>query len=123
MNATTQALLDLQVLEFAKETRNRIRRRRERACRAVARLRRRIPIQVLREYDTRKRRFGSNSLVPVEGDICSGCRVALSRRTLHDSSVRPTECEHCARLLYNPTRRRRLRLEIYGVPMPLELAG
>ena len=123
MNSTTKALLDLQTLEFPKEARKRIRTRRSRGFREIVRLRRRIPIQVLKEYDSRKRRYGAHSLVAVDGEICSGCQVALSRRTIHDSSLKLAECEHCARLLYNPTRHKKLRIEIHDVPTPYELAG
>jgi len=112
LNAMTRALLNLQTLEF--EPRPPIRR--TRTARAgvprIQRLRSRVSAQVLREYDSRKRRYGARSLVPIRKDSCTGCQVRLSLRTRRRALERVTECEHCARLLYNPSRRRRLVMEI-----------
>ena len=114
MNKTTRTLLNLQALEFEPP----------RATPvdpdtppifwpAIQRLRSRVTAQVLREYDTRKRRFGAQSIVPIRKDSCTGCQVRLSVKTQRLARERVTECEHCARLIYNPSRsRQRLMLEL-----------
>jgi predicted nucleic acid-binding Zn-ribbon protein len=78
----------------------------------IAHLRSDIAEQILRKYDTRKRRYGARSVVPIEGVVCSGCQMALSLGTRRRAHQQLTECEHCARLLYNPTRIQRIRAEI-----------
>ena len=110
MDTNTRALLNLQSMEFpqrqpphrgaANQTRMRM-------------VRKDIAIQVLREYETRKRRYGSTSLVPIRQDACTGCQVAVSLRTRLRARSKITECEHCARLLYSPMRKHRpVRIEV-----------
>jgi predicted nucleic acid-binding Zn-ribbon protein len=67
---------------------------------------------VLEQYDFRKKRYGSKSVVPVKDGACSGCHVALSTHTQEIAKDHVVECEHCGRLLYNAERRKRLKLEI-----------
>ena len=79
---------------------------------AIRRLRARVSAQVLKEYDIRKRRYGASSVVAIEGDICTGCQVHLSLKTQRQARYRVIECEHCGRLIYNPSRCQRLCIEI-----------
>ena len=115
MNTTTKTLLSLQTLEFQPGFEER--RSSDsgtgngKAHKAIQRLRGRLSMQILHEYDYRKVRFGAQSVVPVETECCSGCQVVLSRRTLRLAQGRLTECEHCGRLVYSLMRYHRLRLE------------
>ena len=112
MQAATKALLSLQDCEFQEET-GKGRSRETRDLRtAIRRLRSRLSVQILHEYDHRKEHFGASSVVPVVGEMCSGCHVKLSQRTVRLSHYGLTECEHCGRLVYNPARQRRIRLEV-----------
>ena len=114
MNTTTKTLLSLQALEFqpgSEERRGENGTVKGRAHKAIQRLRGRLSMQILHEYDYRKAHFGAQSVVPVEADCCSGCQVVLSRRTLRLAQGRLTECEHCGRLVYSIMRHRRLRME------------
>lgn len=112
MNSFTKALLSLQSFEFPPNGKAQRVRNSRKAVSTVLRLRSHLPVQILREYDYRKHHFGANCVVPVENEICSGCRVVLSQRTLRTSYHRLTECEHCGRLVYNRSRPRRIRLEV-----------
>ena len=115
MNITTKTLLSLQALEFqpgSEERRGDNGTAKGRAHKAIQRLRGRLSMQILHEYDYRKTHFGDMSVVPVEAECCSGCHVVLSRRTLRLAQGCLTECEHCGRLVYSLMRHRRLRLEI-----------
>jgi predicted nucleic acid-binding Zn-ribbon protein len=111
MNMKTRNLLNLQSLEFTPEEVSK-RKVREGLFKTIRRLRSGLSMQVLREYDFRKKRYGSRCVVPVRDGICTGCQVTLSLRTRRMAKCRITECEHCGRLLYNPERRRPLRLEV-----------
>ena len=112
MNATTRTLLRLQSCEFRGNGHVLRGKEKHEMGAAVHRLRSRLSVQVLHEYDYRKRRFGKESVVPVEDSICSGCHIILSQQTLRLSYGRLIECEHCGRLVYNPGRRRRMHLEV-----------
>jgi len=110
MDTNMKALLNLQSLEFSSKMppvrgRNGLKQ-------SIDRLRRILSIQVLREYDFRKRRYGASCVVPMDNGICTGCQVALSVRTRRLAKHHVTECEHCGRLLYNPERHRRMQVEI-----------
>jgi predicted nucleic acid-binding Zn-ribbon protein len=111
MNFKTKTLLNLQSLEFTPEEvpKNKVH---ERLFRTIRRLRSGLSMQVLREYDFRKKRYGSRCVVPVRNGICTGCQIALSVRTRRMAKFRIMECEHCGRLLYNSERCRPLRLEV-----------
>jgi predicted nucleic acid-binding Zn-ribbon protein len=112
MQTATKALLSLQDCEFQEET-GRSRSRATRDLRTtIQRLRSRLSVQILREYDLRKEHFGAFSVVPVIGEMCSGCHINLSQRTVRLSHYGLTECEHCGRLVYNLGRQRRIRLEV-----------
>ena len=110
MDEKAKALVDLQQMEFAakKEKQQSVSNRTE----AVERLRTRIGSQLLRQYETKKRRYGGQSIVPVRGNLCSGCHISLSLGTRRRAYSEVTECDHCARLIYNPARKRRLKIEI-----------
>ena len=112
MNTTTKALLSLQSYEFRTEGKAQRAKVDSKAVATIMRLRAKLPMQVLHEYDYRKHHFGAYSVVPVENGICSGCQIMLSQRTLRASYHRLTECEHCGRLVYNSARPRRVRLEV-----------
>ena len=112
MNTSTKHLLSLQACEFSPEIGRSADTADTRIMARIRKLRGRLSVQVLRQYDHRKVHFGPTSLVPVEDGICSGCRIYLSRRTLRTAFYRPVECEHCGRLVYNSERRRKMRLEI-----------
>ena len=113
MNTTTRTLLNLQALEFEPPRQSPADPEPGIFWPAIQRLRSRVTTQVLREYDTRKRRYGAHSLVPIHEDSCTGCQVRLSVKTRRLALERVTECEHCARLLYNPSRpRQRMMLEL-----------
>ena len=110
MDEKAKDLVNLQHLEFASrrqqvpEVHNREN--------AIEQLRSRIGSQLLRQYDHKKRRYGASSIVPIRGNLCSGCQISLSLGTRRRAYNTITECEHCSRLLYNPSRRRRLKIEI-----------
>jgi predicted nucleic acid-binding Zn-ribbon protein len=63
-------------------------------------------------YERRKPNYGGASVVSVRGEFCSGCRIRLSRQVLHRAYHGLTQCDHCARLLYNPTAPQQVRLEV-----------
>lgn len=110
MNDKAKDLIHLQNLEFA------VREEKQQPVpnktAAIDRLRSHINPQLLSQYDSRKRRYGGSAVVPIQGNACSGCRISLSLGTRRRAYTAITECEHCARLLYNPERRRRLKIEI-----------
>jgi predicted nucleic acid-binding Zn-ribbon protein len=110
MNHKAKALIDLQSLEFRMKQQRRQVVSKHTA--AIARLRSEVGPQLLHQYETRKRRYGATSVVPIRGELCSGCRISLCLGTRRRAYTVVTECEHCARLLYNPAKRRRLRIEI-----------
>ena len=112
MQTATKALLSLQDCEFREETEKDRSQARRCLHATIHRLRSRLSVQILREYDHRKEHFGASSVVPVKGEMCSGCHVKLSQRTVRLSHYGLTECEHCGRLVYNPARKRRIRLEV-----------
>ena len=114
MNANTNArsLLNLQTLEFTNEQAVEKQERTNVFIESIRRLRSSLSIQVLEQYDFRKQRYGSNSVVAVKDGACSGCHVELSVRTQSIAKEHVVECEHCGRLLYNPERRKRVKLEI-----------
>ena len=114
VHSRTKALLNLQTLEFSQD-----RQRRNgmsgRRIASIKRLRADLSIQVLREYDFRKQRYGSRCVVPIERGICTGCQVTPSLQTNRAAQYQIVECEHCGRLLYNPERHRRLKIEVCAV--------
>lgn len=110
MNDKAKALVNLQNLEFSLEQGKQQPVSKQTA--AIKRLRAHISSDLLSQYDTRKRRYGASSVVPVQGNLCSGCRISLSLGTRQRAYASVTECEHCARLVYNPARKRRLKIEI-----------
>lgn len=112
MNTNTKALLNLQSLEFNEAERQKEESVTQIFIESIKRLRSALSIQVLEKYDFRKQRYGSNSVVPVKDGACSGCHVELSSRTIRIAQNHIVECEHCGRLLYNPERRRRVKMEI-----------
>lgn len=105
MENSIKKLVHLQTLEFKA---NGSRRKQT----EIKNLRLDIAEPILRKYDTRKRRYGARSVVPIEGVVCSGCQMALTLGTRRRAHQQITECEHCARLVYNPTRIQRIRAEI-----------
>jgi len=110
MNTQTKALVDLHYLEFRGR---RSERGRARALEGkIARLRRRAGHALLHKYEIRKPNYGASCIVPIRGRFCSGCWVALSLQMRRRAYNQLTECEHCARLLYNPSRPKRLRMEV-----------
>jgi predicted nucleic acid-binding Zn-ribbon protein len=111
-NTSAKTLLNLQSLEFTSEPAVEKQERANVFIESIHRLRSSLSIQVLEQYDFRKQRYGSNSVVPVKDGACSGCHVALSTHTQDIAKDHVVECEHCGRLLYNPERRRRVKLEI-----------
>ena len=110
MNEKAKALVTLQNLEFSS------RRSQKEPVKpevgTIEHLRSRVGSQLLRQYENRKRRYGATSVVPIRGDLCSGCHISLSLGTRRRAFSEVTECDHCARLVYNPARRRRLRIEV-----------
>lgn len=116
MNTGTKNLLSLQSMEFV-ELRGRGRRKTiEEKTSAIKKLRNRLTSQVLHNYDVRKRRFGADSVVPVNASVCSGCHIAVSLHTWRQAQAETVvECEHCARLVYSPTKHR-TPLRLVGLP-------
>lgn len=112
MNNTTRALLSLQALEFTETATST--KAPSRLARAVSRLRGRVSKQILSRYDSRKRRYGANSVVPLKRGICTGCQVSVSRKTRTSSEKGLVECEHCGRLVYSTGRHRPLNLEVWA---------
>lgn len=106
MKSGTKHILQLQSLEFAINGFAGREKSREEKLEAIEKYRRKVSIQDLRRYDSRKRKFGSESIVPLQGNLCSGCRVTVSRATQRLAQAGSiAECEHCGRLLYEPSRR------------------
>ena len=112
MNRTAKNLLSLQSFEFDLESSRKSSPVREKKLSVIRKLRSRLSMQILHEYDYRKRRFGPESVVALEDGICTGCRVLVSQQTCQLSHYRPTECEHCGRLLYNASRRKRIHFQV-----------
>ena len=110
MDDKAKALVDLQTLEFSKKRQKK--QNVSNHTKMIQVLRSRVGALLLRQYENRKYRYGSNSIVPVRGNLCSGCQIWVSLGTRRRAYTHVTECEHCARLLYNPARRKRLRIEI-----------
>lgn len=110
MTPELKALLTLQSMEFSpgsprqKHVRNEEARKR--------RLRKRVGKRLVLAYERRKPNYGSATVVSVRGEFCSGCWIRLSRQVLCRAYHGLTQCDHCARLLYNPTAPRRIRLEV-----------
>lgn len=111
MNAKTKALVNLQELEFSPVTQGEPSQE-DPVSRSIEKLRSSLSIQVLREYDFRKQRYGAHCVVPLQNGMCTGCNVMLSLRTQRLARYHVIECEHCGRLLYNPERRRKLCIEV-----------
>ncbi len=110
MNASAKALVNLQALEFAPVEEHQQVVADETTIR---RLRARISGDLLRKNEIRKPRYGATSVVPVRRGTCSGCQISVSLRTRRSADQAITECEHCARLVYaSSPRRKRLRIEI-----------
>ncbi|HPS03069.1 MAG TPA: hypothetical protein PLA90_16130 [Candidatus Sumerlaeota bacterium] len=112
MNTATRTLLSLQSCEFSPAGTVQAGNNPENLTDEIQKLRRRLSIQLLHEYDLRKQHFGADSVVPVEHGLCTGCHVRVSQRTTRLAQDRLTECEHCGRLLFNNTRHKRIHLEI-----------
>jgi predicted nucleic acid-binding Zn-ribbon protein len=110
MDTAAKTLVDLQSMEFPQS----VEQQQDVAFQTrLRRLRSRLTGDILHKYETRKRRYGATSVVPVRRGICTGCQVALCLKTRRNVDHGVTECEHCGRLLYSSsTRRRKLRLEI-----------
>lgn len=107
MNERGKALLNLHALEFKKDA-----KKKADAKAKIERLRRKVDSSLLRKYEIRKPNYGASSIVPIRGRFCTGCWVSLSLSTRLRAHETLTECEHCARLLYNPARRNRVKMEI-----------
>jgi len=114
MNSATRALLNLQSLEFAEAQPEHALVVGGGLSGAVSKLRARVSKQTLLRYDSRKRRYGAHSVVPMKRGICTGCRVAVSRATRKAAEQGLVECEHCGRLLYSTSHHRPLRLEVWA---------
>ncbi len=112
MNTATRTLLSLQSCEFSPDGMAQAGRNPKDLTSEIQKLRRRLSIQLLHEYDLRKQHFGSDSVVAVEHGLCTGCHVRVSQRTTRLAQDRLTECEHCGRLLFSTERRKRIHLEI-----------
>ena len=112
MNVSTETILSLQAYEFSLNASPSLGLTHGKLAAKVDELRSRLPGQILHAYDTRKRRFGAGSVVPIENGVCTGCCVMLSQRTLRLSYSQLIECEHCGRLVYSANRRRRVQFEV-----------
>lgn len=108
MNSMNRNLLRLQSFEFSGEKIN----SEAAMLQKIERLRTRLSVQILREYDHRKEHFGGSSFVPIKEGVCLGCCVSVSQRTQRESEEHPVECEHCGRLVYNVSIVPRRHLEI-----------
>ncbi|MFP4379823.1 MAG: hypothetical protein ACLFUS_04895 [Candidatus Sumerlaeia bacterium] len=108
MNSKAKKLLSLQSLEFDEDKKNGNNSREK----TIEKLRSAVSAQTLHNYDIKKKRYGSNSVVAIENGHCSGCNVSLSLKTVRESNSHVVECEHCGRLLYNPKRHKRLVIEV-----------
>lgn len=105
MNSRAQALVDLQSLEFSgKQPKGKSGR--------MEKLRGGAGRTLLAKYEIRKKNFGSRSIVPIHGNCCSGCWIMQSQQTRLRAHDQVLECDHCGRLLYNPSKRKLLRTEI-----------
>lgn len=112
MNTATRTLLSLQSCEFSPDGTAQAGRNQKNLTEEIQKLRRRLSIQILHEYDLRKSHFRSDSVVAVEHGLCTGCHVRVSQRTTRLAQDRLAECEHCGRLLFNNTKHKRFHLEI-----------
>jgi predicted nucleic acid-binding Zn-ribbon protein len=112
MNTATRTLLSLQSCEFSPDGTAQAGNKPHKLSDEIQKLRRRLSIQILHEYDLRKQHFGGESVVAVEHGLCTGCHVRVSQRTTRLAQERLTECEHCGRLLFSNARRKRIHLEI-----------
>ena len=112
LNAKVKALLKLQAEEFSAENQEVSNQEREKLEEKLEKLRSGVSAQLLKEYDLRKQKYEGDSVVPRRSGVCSGCCISVSLRTLRLAEGRMTECEHCGRLVFNPTRHKPLRVEV-----------
>lgn len=112
MNTATRTLLSLQSCEFSPAGTALVGSTPDKLTDEIQKLRRRLSVQLLHEYDLRKQHFGADSVVPVEHGLCTGCHVRVSQRTSRLAQDHLTECEHCGRLLFSNTRHKRIHIEI-----------
>lgn len=105
MDSKTKTLVDLQSLEFSgNEPKNKTRQ--------METLRKNADHSLLAKYEIRKRQYGGRSIVPMRGNCCSGCWLQQSQQTRSRAHSQVLECDHCGRLLFDPTKRKHLKIEI-----------
>jgi uncharacterized protein len=96
-------LRDAQDPEFAKqeERLGLLRENVKHLERTRRRLASRVDGQLLRTYERMSRKF-SRVVVPIEGNVCVGCRMSLptSARTRNAPTATIENCENCGRILY-----------------------
>jgi len=94
------ALLRLHDLEFGlDESQSSIS---ERSRAEIERCRSEIDPALLAKYEQLKRHYGVGSVVEVQDNICSGCRISLPKTAADRLKSGVVFCEHCGRILCDP---------------------
>jgi predicted nucleic acid-binding Zn-ribbon protein len=75
---------------------------RERAQREIKRCREELDGDLIIAYEARKTRYGRSAVVPMSGNSCSGCNIALPSKGVQEIAEDVHVCEHCNRLIYDP---------------------
>jgi predicted nucleic acid-binding Zn-ribbon protein len=112
MNELLQNLVQLQSLEFGEVEK-------EKGEAALAKLRAKIPSQILAHYDRLVAR-GKRGLAAVRGQVCSGCHMQVPLGVVmtlrHDQDIQL--CESCGRYLYLPPAEKTEAAEPAARPKP-----
>ena len=63
-----------------------------------------VPADALKVYNHIRGRGKKNAVVPVEGDLCSACRITLAPQVIVEATKAKAlvTCESCQRILYKP---------------------
>ncbi|MBI5629326.1 MAG: hypothetical protein HY921_00375 [Elusimicrobia bacterium] len=63
-----------------------------------------LPAEMLRVYEHIRSRGKPDAVVPIEGELCSACRISLAPQVIVEAikAKQLVTCENCLRILYRP---------------------